>query len=113
MPDTIAYTAAISAHAKLGEWRDAFKLLEAMKASGVDPNTHTYNTLIAACAGKSLFRGQANPRHQVMHTTNSLERLAFIASVGSSCKPSCAPRHSRATASGVRFACVSTILWMH
>jgi len=48
-PNTITYTAAISACGKGGQWKKALELLGQMDAAGVARNTITYNAAISAC----------------------------------------------------------------
>ena len=52
LPDTITYSAAISACEKAGGtdgMTNALKLLQEMKDSRITPNTITYNAAISAC----------------------------------------------------------------
>merc|ERR1719468_924677 len=48
-PDTITYSAAISACEKNAEWRMALDLFAAMGRALVEPNAITYNAAISAC----------------------------------------------------------------
>merc|ERR1712146_613455 len=48
-PDTITYSAAISACEKGGQSQEALRLLDEMKKNNIPPNTITYNAAISAC----------------------------------------------------------------
>ena len=49
-PNTVCYSAVISAFATAGEWGRAVELLDVMAARGVPPNDYCYSAVISACA---------------------------------------------------------------
>eukprot|EP00967_Tisochrysis_lutea_P006245 scaffold7418_cov31-Tisochrysis_lutea.AAC.3 len=49
-PNTITYSAAISACDKAGEWTRALQLLRRMQTEGVPPDLIIFNAAIGACA---------------------------------------------------------------
>eukprot|EP00904_Undaria_pinnatifida_P009132 jgi/Undpi1/5349/HiC_scaffold_2.g00630.m1 len=50
VPNVIHYTTVMSAFAERGDgWRKAMGLIKTMEASGIAPNTYTYNAGIKAC----------------------------------------------------------------
>jgi pentatricopeptide repeat protein len=48
-PNTISYSAAISACEKGMQWKEALRLLRDMASKGVQPNTISYSAAISAC----------------------------------------------------------------
>ena len=48
-PDEFSFGAAIKACQKDARWEEALQLLGSMSASGVEPNTITFNSAISAC----------------------------------------------------------------
>jgi len=48
-PNTISYSAAISACEKEGQWQQALILLREMESRGISPGTISYNAAISAC----------------------------------------------------------------
>jgi pentatricopeptide repeat domain-containing protein 1 len=56
-PNTIMYSALISACEKGGQWQEAPKIFEDTKKCNVAPDTYTYSALISAC-GKAEDSGR-------------------------------------------------------
>ena len=54
--NTIAYSAAISACEKAGDWARALQLLDSMANSRVEAYTITHNAAISACVVSSSLR---------------------------------------------------------
>jgi pentatricopeptide repeat protein len=57
LPNEYAYSAAISACARCGQYEKAIEILERMKHGSVQPNTWVYNAALAACVS-------SNPRNR-------------------------------------------------
>ncbi|KAJ7290913.1 hypothetical protein O6H91_Y025600 [Diphasiastrum complanatum] len=49
-PDTYSWAAMISAHAKLGQPKQAIKLYQEMQRTNVKPNDYVYNAVLMGCA---------------------------------------------------------------
>jgi pentatricopeptide repeat protein len=45
-PDSITYSALISAHQRAGQWQRALRAFEAMQAEGLHPDSVVFNTLL-------------------------------------------------------------------
>mmetsp|Transcript_6182 Transcript_6182/g.20777 ORF Transcript_6182/g.20777 Transcript_6182/m.20777 type:complete len:562 (+) Transcript_6182:785-2470(+) len=48
-PNTVTYSALVTACEKGGQWERAFEVVETMRAKGVKPNEYTFAALISAC----------------------------------------------------------------
>ena len=56
--NVISFNSAINACAQRGQVEQAVKLLQTMRAQGVDPDIMTYNSVIHACVSPSHIRNQ-------------------------------------------------------
>jgi pentatricopeptide repeat domain-containing protein 1 len=48
-PNKFAYTAAISACSRAGQWRPALKLLDEMEMMGIQPDVVAFNAVLYSC----------------------------------------------------------------
>lgn len=71
-PNTITYSALISACEKGFQWQLALQVFEDMKRAGVVPNRYTFNALISAC-GKC---GQVDEAFRTFEEMKAMSRAS-------------------------------------
>lgn len=80
--DDVSWNSIISGYAFKGEWGEAFKLFESMRASGVEFNIITWNTIAGGCLRTGNYEGALKLLCQMRMNGNRLDPVAMIIGLG-------------------------------
>lgn len=80
--DDVSWNSVISGYASKGEWGEAFKLFESMRASGVELNIITWNIVAGGCLKTGNYEGALKLLCQMRMNGNCLDPVAMIIGLG-------------------------------